>query len=67
MTSDVISLNFTPKFKHQLNVFPDVQFSREQARKDPDNFFNLRSEFYSNKSTAFLFFVRILVFPLPFH
>jgi hypothetical protein len=49
-----------------FNAFPDVQFSREQARKDPDNFFNLRSEFYSNKSTAFFFFVRILVFHCHF-
>jgi hypothetical protein len=47
-----------------LNAFPDVQFSREQARKDPDNFFNLRSELYSNKSTVF-FFLCSDMFPLP--
>jgi hypothetical protein len=44
-----------------LNAFPDVQFSREQARKDPDNFFNLRSEFILTKALYSFFFVRISV------
>lgn len=48
-----------------LDAFTDVQFSREQARKDPDNFFNLRLEFYSNRARhSSSFFLPILVFLL---